>query len=179
MFRAPDNFGPVQLVPPGLLGFLNLKSSGDNPHSILAEYRPAIEMRDWLLQARQEDINFTNNVLVTGNLGTRLFLNNAPIVPQGEWWFVHNVAMFTGLLPAGDIIGGAIDWVVGNPANYAVHIVGNQQTFTGAANRVALWRSDRGFFMPPGAQLGLYVTDAVFAVNGNPAGWAQITRLPA
>lgn len=178
-YRPPDSYGPLQLIPPGLLGFLNLKSNGDNPHSLLAEYRPTLEMRDWMFQAKQEDINGTGLVLVTGNLGTRTAFAVPLQVPQGEWWYVHSAMASSAGLPAADLIAGAIGWVVGNPGNFANHIVGPVETVAGAANKVELFRSDRGFFMPPGALLGIFISQATFAVNHTMFMWAQITRLPA
>lgn len=176
----PKSFGPIQVIPPGLLGFLNLKSHGENPDTMGSEYQPTIELGEWLLQRDYELVGGTAMTLVTANLGSRPFTGGvlSSPVPADEWWYVHEFCVFSVVIAVGDTVGGAVAWRIGDPGNFGISIHGPHEVFAGAANKVALFRSDQPFFAPAGSQLALYVTQATFAVNLGLAGWARITRLP-
>jgi len=183
-YRPPESFGPIQIIPPGLLGFLGLKTSGENPHSLLGEYRPTVEMRDWLLRSRGEylQVGFAAGS-VGGNLaGTTIntdaisSIPGAFTVPKGEYWFFHDLtvslapgaaatdvrALCLGLLVQ---IGAATGFL--NLASSPV--LGTNQAFTLSA---------QGVWAPPGALIAWTAAIANGAATNAAALTAWVTKIP-
>jgi len=169
--------GPIQVIPPGLLGFLQLKSLGQNPDALLTDYRPTIEMRDWLFEANAENV-FGGLSVATGGDTSAFFSPLAMVVPANEYWWVLNYTVTSALLVAGDTVH-MLDCIFANP------ILGTQNVFqlsqqtprdiTGI-NRFARVHTG-GFFVPPGSELGFGYT-VTAAVTVAFTGFLRFLRLP-
>lgn len=176
---------PIQVIPSGLLGFLQLKNNGQNPQDLPDVLQPVLELRDWYLQSRAEEIvtptNIPSMALPTATFGFQTFTTNptVPVVPDKEWWYVHDIAIVTTFVPAADFIGGAIGWVSPNTAGNT-KLVSIVQNFPGAANIVGAWRNDRSFFVPSGAIFGFFPTQNTRAAGNLTISLTTLraTRLP-
>jgi hypothetical protein len=164
----PSSLGPLQVIPPGLLGFFQLKSAGVLPSLLSYEVQPSLEMRDWYFQARQLDevAQFgqapTSIAITTGTgSGPQGFgLTGGPAkVPAGQYWYVTE-AQASVSVPAADSFRGAI--FTNNPLGTNVLIRGPdfQDTVT-ARNRVDHVRSDHPFWLGPGDTFGIMLYDIV------------------
>lgn len=84
---------PVQIIPPGLLGFLGVKNMGQLPDTLLGEYSPSIETGEWLMAANRTTIS-NANALGAGTFSTAELAGGNPItIPDREWWYVWNVSL--------------------------------------------------------------------------------------
>lgn len=166
--------GPIQLIPPGLLGLLQLKNRGANPSQLLDSYQPIVEMFHWLLQAEARRWPLGQIAVATGN-GDAVFSPNHILVPQDEWWYVHHYSI-EAAMGAGDNVGHFVPhWREGNtPVHFyaldtglAINLTRNGRMISGA----------QSFFLPPGAELGFtYVCTAATTITFN--GYVWYTPLP-
>lgn len=155
-------WGPIQLIPPGLLGFLNLKREGRNPETIGSEYVPTIDMREWLLQANLVDflqISGSPGIgLSSGQTGPRPFSPIGITVPSGEAWWIDNFTIVTDDIdPATEAIsyspaltrpqtGTINEYMLGPPVSYPAQHGASPTTYR-------LSSSVRNFWAPPGSAL--------------------------
>lgn len=160
-FQAPSSFGPIQVIPPGLIGFLNLKHAGEAPHSLLAEYRPIIDTTEWLYQADALDwvasvgsgaqAQRTFNAIGGGGAAFATAGGTALQVPTNQMWWIHELTVVAATA-AGEALTASLAWHRNNVAGwYSLSppvTVGASQVFTVGA---------RGFFLPPGAVPSLVV----------------------
>ena len=145
----PDE-GVLQVLPKGLLGFLELKNGGSFPTALLRDLAPTIELLDWYTEANSEVVS-GGTVAVAGAAGSRTVggtLDFAPgnAVPSNEWWLLHeyNVDLITG---AGETIQATPAVSFGPaPLSFAVGEYVNQ-----VASENRRLRMDRGrkLFLPP------------------------------
>lgn len=158
--------GPVQVFPPGLLGFLQLKNAGNNPSDLSNQISTVIDARDWYFQARMLDA--LNLFGATGAVNVNAAgLVQFPVftAPQTSWLFVDNFSAVCALLAAEYIRAAPV--LITFPG-----VTGQQQLQLGDdVNDVITARARKwscrsgGFFMPPGSILGLQVYDVVTAGN--------------
>lgn len=89
--------GPVQLIPPGFMGTLQLKNMGHLPDVLNGNYQPTLDMREWLLTANREFGAVFSNI----NTGASNFSAIGPtIIPATEWWYVWSVSAYFPLAAA-------------------------------------------------------------------------------
>lgn len=155
-------FGPVQVFPPGLLGFLQLKNSGKNPEFLSDIISPSLEYRDWLFTARQLTVDPNSFIrgFLTANRG--FFSWTSPLgVPQDEAWWVRSYMIRTQVVPAAESITYRPCWkaaFIGS--NYGVgDVVG-----TANAGEVECLGGEN-FFLPPGAELGVWIKSCTSAAG--------------
>lgn len=175
--------GPVQLIPPGLLGFLQLKSLGRNPSQLVESYSPTIEMLDWIMESQPLE--------AASDLGARpLYVAAAagptigqPVpamsVPQDEIWRVLQFTIEVSLV-AGEsssfapcfftsVAGVTIPYLVGPPTDlYAGTAIGVRNVAYAPAP----------FWAPPGCQLGVYIRQSIQAGVLNYVHSARYVRCP-
>lgn len=167
---------PVQIIPPGFLGFLQLKNNGVNPTELPDNLQPVIEMRDWMLQARARDWppGFSQRALAPGTYGYLPFTN--PIsVPNNEQWYVWQYTA-RAVLTATDGLALRVAYRSIVTGTTPVHVLGSVSSASGAGAVAAI--SAQPFWLPPGAELGLYVEGIVSAGTIAVAGEVRYTPLP-
>lgn len=152
-----NTLGPVQLIAPGLMGLLQLKQYGRNPAELSQVIDPVLELRDWFMQARAQDIvSFAGgqpltNSIATGSVGWKSFLVGGATVqvPNNEWWWVTNITVVSnGPIVSGDSISFAPAWTT--PNNAALYEFGVQdQNVADASSRQVAAGYAGGFWMPP------------------------------
>lgn len=164
---------PIQSQPQGLLGFLQLKNLGQNPSELPDVLQPVLELRDWYLQTNSEIVSGTDAAIAAVGVSNNL------IVPQGEYWFVHDVGLLIQLA-AGATWRGAICYRNG-PAgllgiNFQLAETINWAQATDGTNVLQGMTRDRPLIIPPDGRIGIQ-TSALSAptVTGNV--FARITRL--
>lgn len=177
--------GPIQQLPAGLTGLLGLKNLGRVPDSLAGFVQPTTDMFQlWLnYGARSNQGVVHGRTLITGENGIRFFSPSAILVPNDEWWFVHQytVNAVMGLVVGETIQGlapamaynqaGTIDWcTLGEPPWYG-------QIASNAAQAVQVVATAQNFWAPPGAQLGLHLGALVSATGVGFTGRYQVTRL--
>lgn len=142
--------GPVNLIPPGLLGVLNLKQMGSNPSTLVQSYQPVIDTLRWLLNGNREGLTDTANL--GAGAGGRLVQFTNITVPQNEWWYVHN-ASFTATVAAGDsLIAPAVFYAPSTGTLLPRAVVASALfTFDDAAGQSAFFGAE-DFFVPPLSQ---------------------------
>lgn len=146
-------YGPIQVIPPGLLGFLQLKTGGLNPTELNGLLQPTLQLRDWMFLATAESLTNSQAGVGIGSAWAPLF-GGGIVVPQGEAWWVE---FFSGvaLINAGGVMS---DFRLGYRSQNIVGITDN--VFILSPVQVAksagqYMNADgyRPFFMPPGAEL--------------------------
>jgi len=159
--RPGEPSGPIQLIPPGLLGLLQIKSpAGQNPNVLNADVQPVMDIHEYWLRANRQVWALNSGItLAAGTYNTFTALSpNGIDCPQNQWWYVHSVTMtFT--------VGAASSYVMGNLA-MRWNSVGTIRwrtlgapsrpgTLTSADGEIAYRAED--FWMPPGSSLGVNV----------------------
>lgn len=133
-------------------------------------YQPVIELRDWILQANSVEVLATRTI--AGNsVGTASWTvpTGGLIVPQDEYWFVHEYSVFTEDLLAADTAVVAPAWKNGN-ATPAQFIRGHWAAAVTGPTRRAFNPSSSPFFVSPGSELLFhheFTTATQIGVNGS------------
>ena len=163
-----ETLQPIQVITPGLTGFLQLKQTGRNPGDLGGIVQPAIELRDWMFQGRELDelglLGFspqTASVTATGFV--QFTLPSVATVPAGQLWYVTQFTAFATLAVAADTGTYALCYFKqpgGNPVQ--VGPVYTDVATARATRRIAL-RCDRTFWLHSGDILGLIVFDIASA----------------
>jgi hypothetical protein len=158
--------GPIQVIPQGLLGLLQLKATGKNPDDLLAGVQPQVDLFPLWVQRQDVDINLAKtgnsntgfNVNASGNFGV-----TGLIVGNTEAWFVTNFTLRCNLLAAETIVMAcgfnyptALSNVYELSGNYADVITARARTATVHAG---------GFWLGPGAQPIIIVHDQTTAAT--------------
>ena len=150
--------GPIQVIPPGLLGMLQLKNEGRSPSEFIETLQPTIELFEWLLQTNSiEGPDALSGTIAAGLQG--FFPATNFVSGQREWHWVHCVSFYSTPVAAGVFFDCRIAFrkVVGAPS--AIHNFGDQKWSMGGiagATSVA-WAQSKGFFVPPNMQYGIQV----------------------
>lgn len=187
--------GPIQVIPPGLLGFLQLKSSGRNPTQISEELRGVLDLTSWYYQARVIEFTLSPDIPGAGTMNRAISVASGRgfktwnggtatscTVPQTEWWWIDRYtirAHQAGAGAAGDVdifqpvihtttAGATLTHALGNPF---------ELPFSLTVDRDGLI-SVGGFFAPPGSELGLGIVEHLSAQTTNYEGFLRLVRLP-
>lgn len=173
-----NEWGPIQVIPPGLLGLLQLKNFGRSPDMLNSTYQAVIESRDWVLQARAQDSGLFTRALPTG--ADFFFFDTPTTLTPGneEAWYVwdYTVRASAG---AGDTISDLQPMyrMNGSPAA-VVHVLGPQSiSLAGSAAAPRAIVGAHNFWLQPGAELGFYGS-FVAATTITFAGYLRYTPLP-
>lgn len=162
--------GPIQLIPPGLMGLLQLKQTGELPGDLARVVAGVIELRDWYLTARRVD-----NVQLYGGVAQTLAIATGAIgataittaVPQTQLWWVEQYTVVvtpTGAEVATDLIRFAAA-LLGSSASRETLGPDVSDYQLAARSRSLAARADRGFWAFPGDQFAIHVYDVV-TTNG-------------
>lgn len=177
---------PVQIIPPGLLGMLQLKNMGRLPDTLMGEYQPTIDMREWLMVANREYLQAVANIPIGSDLSTTFWAFNNPgpiIIPDNEWWYVWSYDG-TLIIGPGDSVFGSISLSATVSQNQIVQTLAVQPVaavapVTGNVNYPVACQPRRWF--GPGTQFGVGYArlDVPLIPGGLAVGVLELTRLPA
>ena len=154
---------PIQTIPQGLLGLLQLKEMGRNPATLSDVVTPQVDLFPLWIQRQQVTLvqpNTDTLTLATGATGAQNF---ATKVPQGQAWYVTYMAVdgssntaadFIRYAPSVQFAGNGFSFTVGPDVSDAI---------TARQRRI---RSFCGpFWAPPGTQFSVYVFDVLSTVG--------------
>lgn len=170
---------PIQLFPPGLLGFFQIKNEGRNPASLINQVQPVLEARDWYFQATAEAAITSGTVVAPGLVG--VFSLSIP-VPNNQYWYVHECRATIGGagLAAADRVEMAIGFInptVGLPFFLPAKNLVPGSTRTAAAGDICATYGG-GFFVPAGSSIRILITSINVAADRGVDIAARYTRLP-
>jgi len=171
--------GPVQVIPPGLLGMLQLKNVGQLPDLLQGNIQPTLELRDWMLHANEEyQLASLNQAL--GTYDSTMFSMNTPvIIPQGQWWYVHNITAYLVLGNTDTLNGGFSIGVEPLPNVLQMALADKAYSaFTAAGATTLSLSASPGDFFPPGTEFGIGVGRMVLAAARVHFLTLRFTRLP-
>lgn len=172
-------WGPLQILPPGLLGALQLKNMGKNPGALSSLVQGTLELRDWLLQQNYEVLGATNAASVTDNFTGFQDGGTGARVPEGEWWYIHEYQVNILALATGDVVHAAPAYQDNTVAGGDTITVGPDvrlvPTATTASLTAPAWRQ---FFVPPNALFGGWILESNVAAALNLGCRIRMTRLP-
>lgn len=84
MAHIPGPYGPIQILPRGLLGFLQLKNAGQNPSLLSDLLQPTLDLREWLLETNSESVFVSGVAFIPAATGVGFF--SLFTVPDGQHW---------------------------------------------------------------------------------------------
>lgn len=169
--------GPVQVIAPGLLGFLQLKTLGRNPENFSDTIVPTMDVRTWYMEARHQ--------LVTQaaiNLGAGPFNGfqaaSSFVVPNNEYWWVQNVTFSVGsaISGAADVMHWCVAMQFPQISNNPIMVEPNLIQTNGQGTTPIC--SAEGFFAPSGATLGFFLNRYAVALGVSVVGLMRVTKLP-
>jgi hypothetical protein len=157
---------PIQTIPQGLLGLLQLKQLGTNPSNLVDTVQSTVDLKDWWMNRQEVDIC----LLKTGSSTASTNVNAAGVfgstgltVGTNEVWWVTNYTINCNLLAAEYI---RFRPVFNFPAALsAVYTLGfdYNDVITARARNASAWAAN--FWLQPGAQLQFRVSDQATAAN--------------
>lgn len=153
--------GPIQVLPRGLTGLLQLKTLGRVPDELAGFVQPAMDIGAYYLAAAAlVDVVIHGINIGPGAAGPSPFSPGNIVVPNDEVWYVHQYSVEV-LLPVGAAEAarnvqpimyltsvGTIRWV--GLTEQSITVTGNAAAARGGVITA------RDFWAPPGAQLGFY-----------------------
>lgn len=154
-------YGPIQGIPPGLLGLLQLKTVGRNPGTLDGNVSPGFELSDWYLRANQIQLSttYTQLMAATAGGGYQVFTTpSALVVPDGEWWYVNFYAARGGLAAADTVNQMRTAIQTNRVAPVRFGRFGGPNTLAGQGSLLCF---DTDFWVPPGAEFGVHVANVV------------------
>lgn len=171
---------PIQTQPIGLLGFLQLKNSGQNPSILPDEVQCVLELRDWYFEG---DVRIRGGLAAAVASGTLGLVLTATQVPQGEQWAIRGLHATGADIPAGDAIGGYIGF---QPPNASAL---NELRLLSPFHEVSV-QTDAQEWAPnytpqgemiiaqPGSTFGFWLTRSLFAAPVDFGMVVYYTRMP-
>lgn len=161
--------GPIQVIPPGLLGLLNLKNMGRLPDVLINEVQPGIDLQEWWLRANliNQPAPSTDSLVAGSYNSFRSFTAGAGAiqVPDREWWFVEwYTASFTaaGAGNSATSIDLALEFQQAGVSRWTP--LGCVEPAQAILNNARWQLVAKSFWVPPGSELGFCVSSVATAV---------------
>lgn len=143
---------PIQQIPGGLLGFLQLKNAGQNPSELPASLQAVLEMREWYWQSFAQVAVGTDAAIAAAGFVDKI------TVPAGEYWAIHDVAVVATLAAASNGLFVGYYRNGQGAANQFPFNLSDPQRWTEATDGAALvftMRPRDTLLLQPGAVLGI------------------------
>ena len=163
--------GPIQTIPQGLLGLLQLKQTGENPNALDLTVQPNVELLQfWAQRVMQESQGLfpggppaTATLTTAAGPGTRNFLiGGVPVsVPNNETWYCDQVLAYSGSIAATDnFVNISPGYTVPGGGVYTMCPLATDVI---SARARFVWTNPlpRPIFIPPGAQLTMEIGDMI------------------
>lgn len=167
--------GPIQTLPQGLLGLLQLKSLGKNPSELLDQVQPSYDLFEQYVQTLMQGeiglfgVTPTTAALVSAGHGFAPFANLAsPVIPNGEMWWVEAATVYIvgNTLAAADTVVAGAGYVL--PNHLTIHTLNPMSNKDIISARARSWSPDpmpRSLWLPPGTTFGIQVFDILSATS--------------
>lgn len=157
--RVPFVSGPIQILPAGLLGFLQLKSpAGRNPEVMNGDVQPTVDMLPFYLNQQAIHATQGGRTVGAGSSGG-FFAFDAPsiVVPLDEWWYCHHFTVQVEPVAAGDTYQGfaPMAFLDPNAPSARAHLLA--QPIYGRPTGGKPASAAHNFWLPPGSQLGWFI----------------------
>lgn len=166
---------PIQVFPSGLLGFLQMKNSGQNPAALPDTLQAVLELREWLWETLSQVVFVSSATLIPAATVAGNF--TMLTVPPGEYWALLDVDMELNY-QAGQTLVFRHQWREPTGRSFGLS---DYFTRVGATTQGAsMPRSYRIPIIGPGGIIGLHISTATMAgldMGGNFE--VRIARLPA
>jgi len=149
--------GPIQNIPPGLLGLLNLKNTGRLPDVLNGTVQPTVDLQDWWLRSVAIQLVATPSRSVAPGVVQDFVPFVAPndiTVPGNEWWWVQGYTLqFLGNASTISYACPAVRYVGGVSPYFRLGVGITRSLIAGQSELVTAER----FWLPPGSSLGFYL----------------------
>ena len=153
--------GPIQNVPRGLLGLLQLKTAGSTIPALADVLFPGLEMLPFYLVEREE--------YVGGNVNaSSVAQTSVETVPNGELWYVKNLGLNTDTLDADQALTACGIIVTTTGLNISIGVEWSVAASTRGHHGVAY----HNFILTPGTGVGARVS----AITVGAAGGLTLSR---
>jgi hypothetical protein len=162
-------FRPIQIIPPGLLGALQLKQDGRGIVELFDTLQGTMELFDWYMQARAEWRTTLTGLTInaSGRLTFAAFSPNSIVVPDREYWYVEQYSITAlpqpgaGTAVLNHFATAMVQQATGTQRPLSLGDAINGEVID-TANHLAVVAA-RGFFAPSGSILGFSYGCAVSA----------------
>jgi len=153
--------GPIQTIPQGLLGLLQLKQTGRNPSELTDTVQSIVDLMPLWLKRNSSDI--TSQSITRATNGTGFVSYTTPIiVPPGFTWFVENYTL-SCVISAAD--SGSFVPALKSPNGLSYSLTESAYIdVVTAQNRVGLIAA-KNFWVGPGEELLVGVVRALAATT--------------
>jgi len=153
--------GPIQTIPQGLLGLLQLKQTGRNPSELTDTVQSIVDLMPLWLKRNTSDI--TSQSITRATNGTGFVSYTTPIiVPPGFTWFVENYTL-SCVISAAD--SGSFVPALKSPNGLSYSLTESAYIdVVTAQNRVGLIAA-KNFWVGPGEELLVGVVRALAATT--------------
>lgn len=148
-------YGPLQVLPGGLLGLFQIKNAGKYPDTIGSAVQPTIDLTRWYMNYNAQEHALGQVALADNAVGFTGFSPNTITVPEREAWYVVNYSVHTDTMVAAEVSQFSLAWRIPLVGTNRFHLLERTFSTSGPDTINALGVSD--FFLPPGSELGLYV----------------------
>jgi hypothetical protein len=159
---------PIQVIPNGLMGLLQLKSLGQLPSILQTQVQPSLEMRDWYTQSRQVTQSTLLGAVPTivGGMTTVGIAGFTPTVgpPVGFVWWVEQLTVTGQFAAAADTIRCLLVKTLSTSSTKDALGVDYTDNVN-ARTRQYVIKADRAFWMRPGESIAVQVNDILTASN--------------
>ena len=163
--------GPIQTIPRGLLGWLQLKAGGSNPRDLADTVAGTIDLTQLYLYGVVQDEQSlfgaapTTNAIATGGQGIQAFNIAAAnvVVPNGQTWWIHQWTCGGNIATAADSISFSL--AISNQQGTRPIAVSRAyfDTINARARRPEIGTDRPGFLMLPGDKFLVWIHDVLSA----------------
>jgi hypothetical protein len=162
--------GPIQILPRGLLGWLQLKQQGTNPSQLADFVQPTLDLTPHYREQQAQVLDQNSGIsLTTGNVGFVAWSPLSIIVPPNETWWVtaYDIATSTIVVADDTVFSCGIRYNTVGTIRHGLcpgmHAPSPPLSSVAVVNRLKR-ASCNSFWAPPGSELGVEI-DALTAVT--------------
>jgi len=155
MATAKQDQGYLQVLPQGLLGFLQIKTAGGFPKTLSQELIPTLDLLEWYAQLNSETVfSAVINAIVSASASGANFPEFN--VPNGQVWIAHEYIVSFGVSATGSATSCQAN--IGRPASggstTAAYVSDPENV---AANSRVFCHVDRMLILGPGSTAGYLI----------------------
>jgi len=166
-----------------MLGFFQLKNSGNNPSPLGDALAPTLELGEWY---RQTSAGFQTGLQVAALGATSSFTtwDVALSVPDNEWWYVTSYRLSSPLVNAqSELLQLVPTYRIAPTGNAMFGFPGTFQRFDtedpqNLHDQFAIWDATEPVWLPPGASIGFSVPQWFSTATVQVDGSIRFVRLP-